>query len=130
MKQIKMKRQTFDIIAVTSAVLCALHCVALPILLSFSTFTGLYILHNPLIEWFFIAFGLLLIIVSLWPSFRKIHGSKLPLWFAGVGFLFIIASRLDFSEWWEAGNTVLGACLVAYAHYKNWLLLKNISHQH
>ncbi|WP_424001270.1 MerC domain-containing protein [Maribacter sp. IgM3_T14_3] len=130
MKQIKTNHQTFDIIAVTSAILCALHCVALPILLSFSAFAGLYVLQNPIIEWFFIAFGLLLILVSLWPSFRKIHNSKIPLWFAGFGFVFIVASRINFSYWWEAGNTALGACLIAYAHYRNWRLLKNSNHEH
>ncbi len=130
MKQMKTNHQTFDIIAVTSAILCALHCLALPILLSFSAFAGLYILQNPVIEWFFIAFGLVLIVVSLWPSFRRIHRTKLPLWIASFGFLFLVVSRLDFSEWWEAGNTALGASLVAYAHYKNWSLIRNSSHQH
>lgn len=130
MKQIKTNHQTFDIIAVTSAILCASHCLALPILLSFSAFAGLYILQNPVIEWFFIALGLLLILVSLWPSFRKIHSSKLPLKVASFGFLLIVLSRFDFSQSWEAGNTALGASLMAYAHYKNWRLLRNSGHQH
>lgn len=126
----KLINRTYDLIALTSSVLCAIHCAAVPIILSFSTLGSLHFLENPWIEWSFILFGLMLVAVSLWPSYRKIHHYTAPLWFAAIGFLFIGISRLEFSVWWETGNTVLGACIVAYAHYRNWKLLREQPHRH
>lgn len=126
----KLKNQTIDLIALTSSILCAIHCAAVPILLSFSALSSIHLLHNPWIEWSFISLGLILVVLSLWPSFRKIHQRTMPLWFAAIGFLFIGISRLDFSLWWETGNTVFGACLVSYAHYRNWKLLSVKPHLH
>ncbi|WP_373519551.1 MerC domain-containing protein [Pricia sp.] len=126
----KLNNQTYDLIALTSSVLCAIHCVAVPIVLSFSALGSLHFLGNPWIEWSFILFGLLLVLVSLWPSYLKIHGSKKPFVFASIGFFFIAIGRLDFSAWWETGNTVLGAFMVAYAHYRNWKLLREKPHRH
>lgn len=125
-----IKNQTFDIIALTSSIVCAIHCAAVPVILSFSALSSIHFLHNSWIEWSFISLGLILVVVSLWPSYRKIHKCTTPLWFAVIGFLFIGISRLEFSVWWETGNTVFGACMVSYAHYRNWRLLKQKQHNH
>ncbi|MBQ4913329.1 MerC domain-containing protein [Maribacter sp. MMG018] len=127
----KIKNQTFDIIALTSSLICAIHCAAVPILLSFSSLTSLHFLHNPLIEWSFIGLGILFVFISLWPSYKKTHRRSRPLLIAAVGFILIAISRLHFGEIWEAVNTVAGALLVSSAHYVNWKLLRcKINHGH
>jgi hypothetical protein len=113
----KIKSPTFDIIALTSSLICALHCAAVPIVLSFSSLSSLHFLHEPIIEWSFIAFGLVFVIVSLWPSYKKVHHNSKPLIIATVGFSLIALGRLDLNEVWEVVNTVGGALMVSLAHF-------------
>jgi hypothetical protein len=120
----KIKSNTIDLIALTSSLICAIHCAAIPIVLSFSSLSSLHFLENPLIEWTFIMFGVVFVFVSLWPSYKKVHHQTKPLLFAAFGFGLIAIGRLEFTELWEITNTVMGALLVSYAHYLNWKLLR------
>ncbi|MEC3966181.1 MerC domain-containing protein [Flagellimonas halotolerans] len=120
----KIKNQTFDIIALTSSFICAIHCAAVPILLSFPSLSSLHFLHNPLIEWSFIGLGVVFVFVSLWPSYKKVHRKSGPLLIAALGFGTIALGRLDFSGTWEVVHTVFGAIMVAVAHFINWKLLR------
>ncbi|WP_452219055.1 MerC domain-containing protein [Lacinutrix undariae] len=120
----KSKNLTLDIIALSSSLVCAIHCALLPVLLSFSSLSGLYFLNNPLIEWSFIGLSLIFILTSLWPSYKSKHHKTKPLKFALLGFICIALSRLHFTHIWEITNTVIGASFVAYAHYLNWKLLR------
>ena len=127
----KIKTPTYDIIALTSSLICAIHCAAVPIVLSFSSLSGLHFLHNPLIEWSFIGLGLVFVFVSLWPSYKKAHHSSKPLFIAAIGFGLIALGRLDLSEAWEIVNTVGGALMVSVAHFINWKLLQaKLDHKH
>lgn len=127
----KAKNNTLDIIALTSSLICAIHCAAIPIVLSFSSLSSLHFLENPFIEWFFIGLGVLFVFLSLWPSYKKNHHHVKPLLFAAMGFLFIAIGRFEFTELWEVSNTVIGALLVSAAHYFNWnILRKKGNHEH
>lgn len=121
----KIKTQIFDLIALTSSLICAVHCAAVPILFLFSSLSSLHFLHNPLIEWFFIALGIVFVLISLWPSYKKAHHKLKPLLIAACGFGLIALGRLDFNEIWETANTVMGAILVSVAHFVNWKLLRS-----
>ncbi|WP_299365628.1 MerC domain-containing protein [Winogradskyella sp.] len=127
----KIKNGNIDIIALTSSLICAIHCAAIPIVLSFSSLSSLHFLENPYIEWFFICLGVIFVFISLWPSYKKIHHKLKPLLFASLGFILIAIGRFEFTELWEISNTVLGASLVSVAHYFNWRILKTKrDHQH
>ncbi|MBW8242930.1 MerC domain-containing protein [Muricauda oceani] len=127
----KLKTPTFDIIALTSSLICAIHCAAVPIVLSFSSLSSLHFLHNPLIEWTFIAIGVVFVFVSLWPSYKKTHHNPKPLLVSAVGFGLIALGRLDLNETWEIVNTVGGALMVSAAHFVNWKLYRaNVAHKH
>lgn len=121
----KIRTSTFDILALTSSLICAVHCAAVPILLSFSSLSSLHFLHNPLIEWTFIGLGVVFVFVSLWPSYRKTHRRSRPLLIAAAGFILIAISRLEFGETWETVNTVSGALLVSMAHFINWKMWRH-----
>ncbi len=41
------------------------------------------------------------------------------------GFAFIALGRLHLTHLWEVFNTVIGATLLAVAHYSNWKLLRS-----
>ncbi|MGV6831384.1 MAG: MerC domain-containing protein [bacterium] len=121
----KIKSNTIDIIASISSLICAIHCAAVPIILSFSTLGSLQFLENPMIEWFFILLGVVFVFISLWPSYKKVHRISKPLVIAGIGFLLIAIGRFDLTELWEPVNTVTGAALVSVSHYFNWKIIKN-----
>jgi sensor histidine kinase YesM len=125
----KIKNNTIDIIAFASSLICAIHCAAIPIVLSFSSLSSLHFLENPWIEWTFILLGVVFVFVSLWPSYKIVHRKTKPLISAAVGFAFITIGRLEFTELWEVINTVVGALLVSSSHYVNWQILK-ISGKH
>ena len=120
----KTNSSTIDIIALTSSLICAVHCAAIPIVLSFSSLSSLHFLENPYIEWTFILLGLVFVLISLWPSYTKHHQRIKPLVYAFFGFLLIALGRLDYTELWEVGFTVFGAFLVSLSHYFNWKILK------
>ncbi|MFC4220340.1 MerC domain-containing protein [Flagellimonas marina] len=127
----KIKNPSYDIIALSSSLICAIHCAAVPIVLSFSSLASLHFLHHPLIEWSFILIGIVFVFVSLWPSYKKVHHSSRPLSLVALGFGLIALGRLDFNEIWEVLNTVSGAILVSAAHYVNWKLLRSVKeHEH
>lgn len=121
----RLKNNTLDIVALTSSLICAIHCAAVPIVLSFSSLNSLHFLENQYIEWSFIALGVLFVFITLWPNYKKIHHKLKPLIFASIGFTLIAIGRLEFTESWEVSNTVAGALLVSIAHYFNWRLLRN-----
>ena len=123
----KTKNISIDIIASTSSFLCALHCLSVPIILSFSSLNSLRFLDNQYLEWSFIILGLFFVISYLWPSYNKKHHKIKPLLFAILGFVFILIGKLDFTETWEILNTVIGSSFVCSAHYLNWIFLKNSS---
>lgn len=113
-----------DLIALSSALICAVHCAALPVVLSLTSLSALRFLENPLIEWTFICLGVVFIYTSLWPSYKQIHGNKKPLVYAAFGMGFIALGRLHLTDVWEMSHTVIGTFLVSFAHYFNWKLLR------
>lgn len=120
----KTKSALYDLIALSSSLVCAIHCAAVPIVLSFSSLAGLHFLHNPWIEWSFISLGLIFVFVSLFPSYSKVHQNPWPLFIVAFGFGLIALGRLAGTELWETFDTVTGAVLVASAHFVNWKLLR------
>lgn len=127
----KIKNNNIDLIAFSSSIICAVHCAAIPVVLSFSSLGSLHFLENPYIEWTFICFGLVFVLTSLWPSYKKVHHQTKPLLYAALGFAFIALGRLNLTELWEIINTVIGAFIVALAHYSNWTLMRaRDNHRH
>lgn len=127
----KIKNNNIDLIAISSSIICAVHCAAIPVVLSFSSLSSLHFLENPYIEWTFISFGFVFVLTSLWPSYKKVHHQTKPLLYAALGFAFIAVSRLNLTELWEIINTVIGAFIVALAHYLNWTLMRSRdNHRH
>ena len=121
----KSKNYSLDIIASTSSFLCAIHCISVPVVLSFSSLNVLRFLDNQYLEWTFIIIGLFFVISSLWPCYKREHRKLKPLIFASLGFVLILAGKLDFTEIWEISNTVIGSSFISLAHYFNWSILKN-----
>ncbi|MGO3183855.1 MAG: MerC domain-containing protein [Aequorivita sp.] len=120
-----MKNNYIDVIALSSSLICAIHCATIPLILSLSSLSSLHFLGNPYIEFTFIGMGLLFVSISLWPSYKKVHKQLKPMVYAAMGFAFIVLGRFNLNELWEISNMVIGATLVSLAHYLNWRLVRN-----
>ena len=121
----KQKHFSLDLIASTTSIFCAIHCLSAPAILSISSLNSLYFLENEFIEWIFISLSLMFALFSLWPCYKKNHNKIKPLLFALVGFTFIGMGKIGFVDFLESINTALGATLLSLAHYFNRHLMKN-----
>lgn len=120
----RTQKVNLDHIGFWASALCALHCAALPILLTFSTLGGLQFLENPLIEGSMLIIAAILALASIFPSYFKKHHKLLPIILVIVGFGFIGWSRITNMEILEAVNTVIGGLVIAVAHLVNASFLK------
>ncbi|MEM9991754.1 MAG: MerC domain-containing protein, partial [Bacteroidota bacterium] len=62
-----------DFIGFSAALICAIHCMAVPIIVTFGAISGLSLLENHAIETFFIVTSVVLAGWSLLTAYRKKH---------------------------------------------------------
>jgi hypothetical protein len=110
-----------DILGFSASFLCAIHCVLLPLVLSFGLAGGLPWLESHSLELALIFSTLIMASWSLLGSWPKHHKTQ-PMLLAALGFLIIFGVHL------LDGNvahyvSALGGTLIAYAHFINWRLL-------
>jgi len=110
-----------DFLGFSASFLCAIHCMAMPFVLSLGLAGGLPWLENPLLEWGLISSTFL---IAGWSLVRSIaqHGQYKPLIIATIGFVIIL--MVHFLEGsLEHYLAAIGGGSIAYAHYANWRML-------
>ncbi len=112
-----------DFLGFSASMLCALHCLALPFVLTFGALSGLSWIGNHAIESFFIFLSILLASLSLIQGYRKEHQQLTAIYVVLFGFLIILVSRFMDGNW-HVILAGIGGCAVAAAHLINWRLLK------
>ncbi len=117
-----------DFFGFSASFLCAIHCMAMPLILSLGLAGGLPWLENPFLEW-----GLILstFLIAGWSLVRSIaqHGQYKPLLIAIIGFIIILAVHfLEGSL--EHYLAAIGGSAIAYAHYVNWRMLGCVVKSH
>src|SRR5688572_14991888 len=108
----------------TSA-LCAVHCIAVPVLISMSAFGSLAFLHNEHMENVVLAISAIVAVSSLIPSYVKHHRKVFPIIILLLGFCLIGMSRLSVGLD-ESVMAASGAALVATAHFSNFRYCKKL----
>lgn len=101
-----------------TSMLCAIHCSAVPVLISMGLLNSSTWLHNHMIDWVVIGTGILIALYSLVGDFFKKHRNCMPLIFASFGFIFLLLGMIDH----HGGMLVLsviGGLMVASAHIVN-----------
>ncbi|MBK9254754.1 MAG: MerC domain-containing protein [Saprospiraceae bacterium] len=102
-----------------TSMLCALHCSAIPVLISLGLVgTGSW-LHNHLFDWIIIGIGVVIASYSLVGDFISKHRRILPLSMAAVGFLFLLIGMVEHHGWMLVFS-VVGGLLVASSHMINF----------
>lgn len=119
-------RPLWDRIGVVVTAVCAVHCLALPILLPVLAATDLAVLAHHEFEWIVLAFTFVLAGVVLSHGYRKHHRSLLPLTLAAIGGV-ICLFRHDLGHALEPFVLALGAGLIVVAHVVNLKLSRHFA---
>lgn len=110
-----------DFLGFSASVLCAVHCMAIPVVMAVGAFSGLAWISNPWMEAGFIGLSFGIASWSLLQSYFQHHRQYLPLRIVAVGFALLLLSRFT-GQAWEPFLAALGGIAVAGAHWANWRL--------
>ena len=111
-------RAVLDRVGMFVSTACAVHCAALPLLL---TVAGLGWLGDERFEWSIIIFSFAVASVRLFHSFFEQHRRRDALYLFLLGAAFILAAKselLEFSHA-EAVLMTIGGSSIAFAHWRN-----------
>ncbi len=114
-----------DLWGIIASSACALHCMAIPVLLAAGASAGLSWLDSPWMEWAFMAAALWFAGQSLMRTYLLEHRKAMPLFIAGMGFLLLVSSRFVDSHA-EHYLTAVGGLTIASAHVLNWQLRRKL----
>lgn len=109
-----------DFIGFSASFACAVHCMALPLLLSFGFLGGAEWLENEALEFLLIMSSIIIASYSILKSYLKEHRNFYPvIWLiVGVAFLLISLSIHHGTEHYIL--TAIGGFSIAFAHFANW----------
>lgn len=112
-----MHHKPLDKAGIVVAVLCALHCLLVPVVLPTLALMGLSFLGYELFERIILGISLLIGGVAVVMGMRH-HQSWLPLVFLAIGGV-LYFNKDTFGHGWEPLLIVLGASLIVVAHTLN-----------
>lgn len=115
-----------DQLGMTASIACAIHCAALPFLITTLPLWGLSFLANSWVEITMICLSLIIGIWSLTSSYPK-HRRLLPILVLTAGFAMIGSGHYLFHEL-EAILIPLGGFTIAAAHLINWKYSRSCVH--
>ncbi len=114
-----------DLWGFVASMLCALHCTALPIMLTVSSLGVLSFLDNIWVEIIMIGIALVVATTSLLNGFWRHHHRSRAMVLASMGFMMIGLGLVWEGIWWEAALSGFGGILVAVSHFINWRLIRS-----
>lgn len=104
-----------------TSMLCAIHCSLVPVLISMGMLSTTTWLHNHLIDWIVIGFGIVIATYSLIGDYVKRHRNLTPLLIAILGFVFLFVGMVEHHGWMLLFS-VAGGLMVASSHLYNYRL--------
>lgn len=109
---------------------CAIHCLAMPFVLSFLPLLGFSFLAHKGLEYGFIAVSITIASMSLLPGFFKFHRNinTLLLFITGIGFVVFSDPLFEESFVGKIIFVVIGAGFITIAHYLNRRLCRACNH--
>lgn len=108
-----------DALGIFLSVLCAIHCLSVPLLLGALPLFGLDFVANHEFEW--VMMGLIFAVagVSYVNGYRR-HGRKEVFWFLLAGVLVFALVRPFLPETLHPVATIAGGLTFIAGHWKNW----------
>ena len=111
----------WDLAGFVASALCAVHCLAWPILLALPAFGSSFWADVPWLENSLLLTALVVAALALGRGYLRIHRQVRPWLWAGLGFVLIGLGKWAWPAW-EPFFTVPGGLAVAWAHVVNWRL--------
>jgi hypothetical protein len=121
------KYADLDQVGMTASLLCAIHCAAMPMVITLLSLLGLGFLANEATEWGLIGISLLLGVGSLCLGFRR-HRRRRALMILATGFALLASGRIaEVREREHLGVAliVMGGITVAGSHLVNRRLCRS-----
>ncbi|ATP59101.1 hypothetical protein CPT03_01810 [Pedobacter ginsengisoli] len=122
-----IKSEKLDQLGMTASLACAIHCAALPFVLTALPLFGLSFLAHSWIEMVMIGLSLVIGVYSLSTSYPK-HKRPMPAIILTIGFV-MIATGHYLIESMEAILIPMGGFTIALAHYINWKYSRSCVHK-
>ena len=115
----KYKFLTVEKIGVFLSIVCAIHCLSLPIFLFFAPYLASSFAFSSKLEWILVISSFLLAALILILDFRK-HRQPLPLYFLGLGILIKLVdlSLANQSYAWVFG--IFLGVVISFAYWFNY----------
>lgn len=108
-----------DFIGFSASFACAVHCMALPLLLSLGLFGGSSWLGNEAMEITLIIGSIFIASYSIGKAYWKNHRQLQPIYWLLIGIAFLLLSIIFHHETHHI-LTAFGGFAIAYAHFVNW----------
>jgi hypothetical protein len=112
------KTENLDHLGIVASLACAIHCAALPFIITALPLLGLEFLANKWVEIFMICLSIFVGVYSLKHTYKK-HKSVFPVVVLIIGFALIACGHFAFENL-EAILVPLGGISIAAAHIINW----------
>ncbi len=114
-----------DFLGFGASFLCAIHCAALPFIVSILPLAGRELLGHEWVEYTTIILSFIIASMALFHGYNGHHRKLMPLLMVALGFICIGFGHLIFTEghFLELVFTVTGALIISAAHIVNWKLI-------
>lgn len=109
-----------DFLGFSASFACAVHCMALPVLLSLGFLGGAEWLENEAIERLLIIGSIFIAFFSIGKSYLREHRNISPLLWLLLGIVFLTSSLFLHHGVIHYVLTAIGGFSIAFAHYVNW----------
>lgn len=122
------KRLNLDVLGIGVSVACAIHCAALPLLLTSLPIMGTNIINNEKFEYLMIFLAFAVGSFALWHGYRKHHHRPGPLAAFTGGILLLLAKQI-----WHQYQFLflsLALLLIISAHVLNYRACRVHNHGH
>lgn len=112
-----------DLVGFGAAMTCAVHCGMLPLILTFSSLSGLKWLTQPWIEVSFILLSFTIAVIAISKNFGRHKHILLAIKVVTVGFALILVAHF-IGGMAEFIIAAMGGITIAYGHILNWKLAR------
>ncbi len=126
MKSSKDISSSLDVLGFAGSFICAIHCLAIPLMVSLGLLGHMHMHETFAWEWILFVFLLAIALLSLISSFRSGHRDSRPLLLGILG-LAMIAIGESFPHSTGHFLSGIGGLALAAAHFLNWSLLRRLA---
>ncbi|MDQ8202100.1 MerC domain-containing protein [Pelagicoccus sp. SDUM812003] len=111
--------KTWDLLGISLSVLCAIHCLSVPLLIGILPLIGLDFVADHEFEWVMMGIIFLVATWGYWRGYLR-HRRKQIFWFLLLGVAIFACVRPFLSEEFHPVATLAGGLVFVMGHWKNW----------